>query len=110
MEVSPATAPAARTGFALAFDGATGEVVLFGGELAGTSSSAGDVVGDTWTWDGSDWTEQGATAASPPASASAPATPAPSASPLPAPWTPASSPDIAVPPAQTVAASPATAP
>ena len=82
VEASPTISPPARTGFALAFDGATGEVVLAAGQLLGTSSSAGDVVGDTWTWDGSGWSRRGGAAPSPPASG--PATPAPSISDLPA--------------------------
>jgi hypothetical protein len=65
--------PAPRSGFALADDGATGQVVLFGGELLGSTSAAGEVVGDTWTWDGTTWTLQGGSAP----------TPTPSATPMP---------------------------
>jgi hypothetical protein len=43
--------PSARTGAAMAFDAANGTVVLFGGN--GRSRS----LGDTWTWDGSAWTQ-----------------------------------------------------
>jgi hypothetical protein len=68
-----AGAPAARSRPALAYDGSTGQVVLFGGELLGSSSAAGEVVGDTWTWDGTAWTEQ---------EGGAPA-PTPSATPVP---------------------------
>ena len=74
-KASPATAPTSRSGTALAYDSATGEVVLFGGEILGSTSTAGQVAGDTWTWDGSDWTLR---AGSPPASA----TPAPSGTPV----------------------------
>ena len=36
-----------------------GAVVLFGGNAATTSGTAGFLsVGDTWTWDGSTWTQQ----------------------------------------------------
>jgi hypothetical protein len=35
----------------MAYDAARGQVVLFGG-------SGEDVVGDTWTWDGTDWTQR----------------------------------------------------
>ena len=59
-EQAPATSPPARAGEAMAYDAATGTVVLFGGEgLHGAS-------GETWTWDGTTWTRQ-APAASPPA-------------------------------------------
>ncbi len=51
-EQSPATSPSARYGASMAYDPATGDVVLFGGE----GSSA--FLDDTWTWDGSTWTER----------------------------------------------------
>jgi hypothetical protein len=73
-QLTPAATPGARSGFALAYDDATGQVVLFGGDLAGSTSSAGGLAGDTWTWDGSDWTEQ---------EGSAPSSPSPSALPSP---------------------------
>jgi hypothetical protein len=41
-QLSPSTSPAARNGAAMAFDPATGQVVLFGG-FNGTTS-----LGDTW--------------------------------------------------------------
>ncbi len=44
----------------MAYDAATGNIVLFGGESNQAISS------DTWTWDGSTWTKQ-APATSPPA-------------------------------------------
>jgi hypothetical protein len=50
----PAASPAPRNGPALAYDALLGKVVLFGGAL-GTCCS--DSLNDTWTWDGSDWTE-----------------------------------------------------
>jgi hypothetical protein len=49
--VSPASAPSARSKHAMVF--ARGSVVLFGG----ADASVGEM-GDTWTWSGSDWTEQ----------------------------------------------------
>jgi hypothetical protein len=52
--------PPARTDAAIAYDAADGTVVLFGGQ--GKSGS----LGDTWTWDGSSWTQQHP-ATSPPA-------------------------------------------
>src|SRR2546422_7133759 len=36
----------------MAYDAARGQVVLFGG------CCAGDLLGDTWTWDGIDWTQR----------------------------------------------------
>jgi Galactose oxidase, central domain len=48
----------------MAYDPATGEMVLFGG------FSNGEFEGDTWTYDGTTWTEQ-STATSPPARESA---------------------------------------
>ncbi|HEV3274082.1 MAG TPA: kelch repeat-containing protein [Candidatus Dormibacteraeota bacterium] len=48
---SPAGQPAARSGAAMAYDPANGTVVLFGGQ---TTSRA---LNDTWTWDGSGWTQ-----------------------------------------------------
>src|SRR5207249_2022981 len=53
---APKTSPPARFGASMAYDAATGNVVLFG------SFSA---PGDTWTWDGWTWTTQ-APARSPP--------------------------------------------
>jgi hypothetical protein len=47
--------PSERTANGLAYDPATGSVVLFGGELA---LPFGNVSGETWTWDGKDWTQQ----------------------------------------------------
>lgn len=39
----------------MAYDPAAGEVVLFGGRCNNQTTG---VCGDTWTWDGSDWTDQ----------------------------------------------------
>jgi hypothetical protein len=44
--------PAPRSNAAIAYDGATNQIVLFGGQ-AGAS-----VLGDTWTWDGTAWIQQ----------------------------------------------------
>jgi hypothetical protein len=59
---TPAASPSARGGAVMATDPATGHVVLFGGDSTGGST----LLGDTWTWDGSNWTLQ-TPAASPPA-------------------------------------------
>jgi hypothetical protein len=53
---APATSPPARSFASMAYDAATGDIVLFGGD-----SSQG-IFGDTWTWDGSTWTKQAPTA------------------------------------------------
>jgi hypothetical protein len=44
--------PAERTGAAMAYDPETGQVVMFGG--LGDNGS----LGDTWIWNGTDWTQQ----------------------------------------------------
>ncbi|MGH9077861.1 MAG: Kelch repeat-containing protein [Acidimicrobiales bacterium] len=48
---SGASVPAPRQGGAMAYDGATGQVVLFGG-LSGN----GILLNDTWLWNGTSWT------------------------------------------------------
>ena len=55
----PQTSPLARSGHAMAYDSAHGQVVLFGGYN-------GSYFGDTWVWDGATWTQK-----SPPGSPSA---------------------------------------
>jgi Galactose oxidase, central domain len=45
----------------MAYDAATTKAVLFGGE-----DSSGQLLGDTWTWNGTNWRQQ-APATSPPA-------------------------------------------
>jgi hypothetical protein len=56
----PANSPPARSGPAMAYDAARGQVVLFGGVGANGNLS------DTWIWDGSNWTQR-SPANSPPA-------------------------------------------
>ncbi len=53
---APAASPSARQNAAMAYDAATGTVVLFGG----FHNRLGDLLqlGDTWTWDGTTWTKQ----------------------------------------------------
>ena len=58
---APAVHPTALTNAAMAYDAATGTVVLFGG-----AGRRGSMLGGTWTWDGTTWTKQ-APATSPPA-------------------------------------------
>jgi hypothetical protein len=49
----PAASPPARWDAAMAYDAATGDIVLFGGH-----GKHNVTLGDTWTWDGSTWTKQ----------------------------------------------------
>ncbi|MFI5284006.1 MAG: hypothetical protein ACHQ0J_12895 [Candidatus Dormibacterales bacterium] len=65
-QLHPAHVPPPRIDTVLVFDAAHGVVVMYGGSGVPASAAAGtggDVGGitfaaDTWTWDGSDWTEQ----------------------------------------------------
>jgi hypothetical protein len=50
----PATHPSFRVFASMAYDAANGTVVLFGG----INTTKGHVFGDTWTWNGTTWTEQ----------------------------------------------------
>jgi len=47
----PMHSPPARLDEGMAYDAARRQVVIFGG-----SGAFGDLLGDTWTWDGEDWT------------------------------------------------------
>lgn len=53
----PAHNPGPRNGAAIAYDPATRQVVLFGG-ISNANSGGTPILGDTWTWNGSDWTQQ----------------------------------------------------
>ena len=57
IEVSPSVSPSPRMGPAIAFDGAADNIVLFGGSST-SPVTAGSSLADTWTWDGSTWTQQ----------------------------------------------------
>ena len=52
---APPVHPSARVAQAMAYDAATGTVVLFGGFIGGVGRCECDR-GDTWTWDGTTWT------------------------------------------------------
>ncbi len=52
-QLQPAPAPAPRWHFAMAADGVTGQVVLFGG--IDTAQNPPRVFGDTWVWAGESW-------------------------------------------------------
>jgi hypothetical protein len=64
IQASPETSPIARWANGLVYDGARENVVLFGG--IGRIGGVLTRLSDTWTWDGTDWTEQ-SPASSPPA-------------------------------------------
>src|ERR1041385_8421756 len=53
--------PGARNGDALAYDASLGGTVLFGGVV----TNSGTMLADTWTWDGTNWSQR-APAHSPP--------------------------------------------
>lgn len=50
---TPATSPSARTGASMVYDPATKQLLLFGGG----ATPSGPFNGDTWTWDGTTWTQ-----------------------------------------------------
>lgn len=52
------TIPVARVGHAMAFDAASGRVVLFGGDVA-TATGGLFTVGGTYEWDGASWSQTG---------------------------------------------------
>jgi hypothetical protein len=58
------TGPAARSLHAMAWDAARGRTVLFGGVLPCTMGPC-TILGDTWEWDGTTWTQRAAGGPSP---------------------------------------------
>jgi uncharacterized protein (TIGR03437 family) len=52
-QLNPQTSPPARSAPAMAYDSVHGQVVLFGG-----SDSSGNLLNDTWVWDGANWTQK----------------------------------------------------
>ncbi|MGB7266476.1 MAG: kelch repeat-containing protein, partial [Terracidiphilus sp.] len=54
VQQSPAASPPARLGASMAYDAATGQVVLFSGWGTGGST----LLSDTWVWNGINWTEE----------------------------------------------------
>ena len=52
----PETSPQARHSFAMAYDSARGQVVLFSGSVADTNNRGAPSPGDTWVWNGGNWT------------------------------------------------------
>lgn len=53
-QLSPANSPSPRGRHGMAYDAARGRVVVFGGQPGGSSAAR---LGDTWEWDGVDWTQ-----------------------------------------------------
>jgi len=58
VERSPAASPTARLGASMAYDAAADNVVLFGGEYPNSVNGSLNLLGDTWAWNGSTWTEE----------------------------------------------------
>ncbi len=56
-KLSPSTSPSARYSSAMAYDAASGKIILFGGESVSGSPSTTTYFSDTWQWDGSTWTQ-----------------------------------------------------
>lgn len=56
-KLSPGASPVARTEAAAVYDPARQRIVLFGGasQIDGDGDGIGDVLGDTWEWDGTAW-------------------------------------------------------
>jgi galactose oxidase-like protein len=53
---SPVTSPPGRQAHAMVYDAALSQTVLFGGMNGSTASP--NFLGDTWLWDGTNWTQQ----------------------------------------------------
>lgn len=50
----------------MAYDDATQQIVLYGGQSATPSGGVLDLLSDTWTWDGTDWTQRAPVKSPPP--------------------------------------------
>lgn len=57
-QAAPANSPSPRGWPAVAYDAAHHQVVLFGGYSADSSTGVAAWLGDTWIWDGANWTQQ----------------------------------------------------
>lgn len=51
-QLAPAASPAARSSASMTYDASSGTVILFGGTIAGPCC-----LNDTWSWNGSAWTQ-----------------------------------------------------
>lgn len=56
-KIETTRAPSPRVSAVLAYDTARSRAILFGGTSAWTQQSGWNNLGDTWEWDGNDWTE-----------------------------------------------------
>ena len=56
-DVTPATSPTPRDATAMVYDSARHNVVLFGGQAELGNGGCCTVAGDTWTWNGTTWTQ-----------------------------------------------------
>ena len=56
---NPSNSPSPRSSAAIAYDPATGQVVLFGGYSIDPNTYSQISYGDTWVWNGSTWTQAG---------------------------------------------------
>lgn len=57
-EQSPATSPPAREDAAMAYDPSTSQLVMYSGIGTPAGENSSQPLLDTWTWDGTTWTEQ----------------------------------------------------
>ena len=53
----PPHSPSPRQNISMAYDAARNQVVLFGGSGAALPGNLNGVLGDTWVWNGVDWTD-----------------------------------------------------
>lgn len=56
-EQHPATSPTSRALISMVYDGARRNVMLFGGDHRIADGELDVALGDTWTWDGANWTQ-----------------------------------------------------
>jgi hypothetical protein len=54
-QLHPATSPSPRFAPAMAYDAAHGQLLLFGGICGSGPTPVGPALGDTWSWDGTNW-------------------------------------------------------
>lgn len=54
----PANRPLQRIRHAMIYDAARREVVMFGGDTISDGTTVGELTNETWTWDGTNWTQR----------------------------------------------------
>ncbi len=57
VQKTPTTNPGARDGYGMAYDSVNARTVFFGGYDNDANAGNGAVYNDTWTWDGTSWTQ-----------------------------------------------------